>query len=437
MNNIKNRIIIVVICALLLSCLSLQTGFALPSQKLIETGSSKDNLILVKFKNDRVSELTKDDVKKSLKLNKLSLKKKMKLSKLEILEIDETIDSNQVITEFKSNPNVEYAQANFELLLDSVPTDPSFNQQWGLYNSGQSISGSSGSKGVDINILPAWNITYGSGSVVIGVLDSGIDISHIDLANNIYLNNMDISNNGVDEDNNGFIDDTNGWDFSNNDSSVYDSSINDAHGTHVAGIISASANNEGICGVAPNIKILPLKFVNGNSGYTSDAIEAIEYANQMGVKIINCSWSSPTYNLALKDTMSFSDILFICSAGNNGNSTAVYPASFGLSNILSVAAIDNKGTLATFSNFGTSIDVAAPGVNIFSTMPNNTYAFQSGTSMAGPFVTGIAALIKSQNPSILAKDITLKIKNNVTTSKILRGKVATSGRVNAYMSLTH
>lgn len=248
---------------------------------------------------------------------------------MEFLELDQTVDINQVINELKKNQDVEYAHPNYKLFTNALPNDQQFSQQWGLLNSGQVISGQAGTPGIDINILEAWNITKGRPDVLIGVLDSGIDINHIDLKSNIFVNTKEIIGNGIDDDNNGYVEDISGWNLLNDNNSVYESSSLDMHGTHIAGIIAAAANDEGISGVAPNVIILPLKFISGTSGYTSDAIEAIEYAKTLGIKILNCSWGGTDYNPALKDAMQNAGILFVCAAGNSAadvSTAPIYPA---------------------------------------------------------------------------------------------------------------
>jgi subtilisin family serine protease len=271
-------------------------------------------------------------------------------------------------------------------------------------------------------------------------MDTGIDISHKDLKENIYINTKEIAGNNIDDDSNGYIDDINGWDFVNADKSVYDSATLDLHGTQVAGIIAASANTEGISGVAPNVRILPLKFINGNWGYTCDAIDAIEYAMSMGVKIVNCSFGGTGNNFALKDTMVNSGILYVSSAGNRGADVSVlpvYPACYDIPNVLSVASIDSMGVISPYSSYGNKIHVAAPGINILSTTPDNTYDYFSGTSASAPFVTGIAALLKSQVPDLNYEQLAQRIKANVVPCTNLQGKVTSGGRVDAYAVLTN
>lgn len=311
--------------------------------------------------------------------------------------------------------------------------------QWGLHNTGQ-LFGDYGKEGIDINILPAWKITEGSSDVTVGIMDSGIDIDHDDLKHSIYKNTNEIPENGVDDDGNGFIDDVNGWNFVDDNNIVYSNKDEDIHGTFVAGIIAACKNDFGVSGVAPNVKIMPLKIIKGTNGRTSDVIKAIEYAKRMRVDIINCSWSSYEYNKALKKAMKQSKLLFVCSTNNDGICTDVkedYPACFNINNIISVGSIDNKGQAASFSNYGSKVDLMAPGVNIMSTIPESNYYFASGNSFAAPFVTGIAALIKSEYKDSDYKVIKKAIIKKVTTEDELQGKANTSGRVNAYNAIQY
>ncbi|MGE0995225.1 S8 family peptidase, partial [Bacillus sp. GMa5/2] len=214
----------------------------------------------------------------------------------------------------------------------------------------------------------------------------------------------------------------------------------DSHGTHVAGTIAAAKNNTlGVAGVAPQVKVMSLKFLGTNGGTISNAIKAIEYAKNKGVKITNNSWGGGGFSQALYDAIQQSNSLFIAAAGNNGNNadqTPMYPAAYNLSNILSVASITNKGSLSSFSNYGkTSVDVAAPGTDILSTLPNNSYGFYSGTSMATPHASGVAALIQSAYPSYSPVEIKNKIMNNTSPLSTLTNKVLTGGLINAGKAL--
>src|SRR5918999_1287399 len=269
----------------------------------------------------------------------------------------------------------------------------------------------------DADAPEAWNTGTGTAATVVAVIDEGVDVSHPDLRNNIWKNPGEVPGNGVDDDRNGYVDDVNGFDFANDDASVYDpdpiDGSGDEHGTHVAGTIAAEGNNgAGITGVNWQAKVMALKFLGPNSGSTLDAVEAINYAVAKGADISNNSWGyvgSPSRSL--KDAITRADnagLLFVAAAGNGGadgvgddndaNSTNTnYPSSFSNPNIISVAATDNRDRLASFSNFGAStVDLGAPGVNVLSTLPGNRYGYYSGTSMATPHVTGVAALLKSQ-----------------------------------------
>ncbi len=354
---------------------------------------------------------------------------------------------SSLIEEITKDPAVEYIEPNYPLYPMGTPismdADASF--LWGLKNYGQSINGSVGVSGVDINLEGVWQVTEGDPEVLVAVIDTGIDIRHPDLANAIWVNPGEISANGIDDDDNGFIDDVNGWDYVNDDNSVYDSATEDAHGTHCAGIIGAAHDSVGVVGVAPGVKILPLKFMNSSGGKTSDAIAAIGYAKQAGARIVNCSWGGSDSSTALRDAIADSGMIFVTAAGNAAtgespcdiDTVPLYPASFDLTNIIAVAAIDNKGALASFSNYGYySVDMAAPGKLIYSTLPDYKYGFLNGTSMAAPHVSGVAALLASSGIS----DISL-IKQRLLHSAVqhplssLSGLVLTGGMVDVVEAL--
>ncbi|MTI58360.1 S8 family serine peptidase, partial [Geosporobacter ferrireducens] len=381
-------------------------------------------------KKDRL----KNKIKKELNLSRLETKYKSELLNMDVLETDGK-DLYKLAESLKDDPDVEYVQPNYPLSILSTPAEPLFEHQWGLYNAGQEAGGEAGRQGVDINIRPAWNLTGGSQEVIVGILDTGIDIYHEDLRDNIYRNTGEIPGNGIDDDNNGYIDDVNGWDFFNGDNTVYDGAAYDMHGTAVAGILAAAANGKGVAGVAPNIKIMPLKFIHGTTGYTCDAIKAIEYAMKKGVKIINCSFGGSDNNYALKDAMKNSGILFIAAAGNRGGNTMThptYPACFDLPNVLGVASVNNKGVRSRFSGYGPYIDIAAPGEQIMTTLPENKYDLFTGTSASTPHVTGVAALLKSYMPNLDYREITDRILGNAVVCNTLQGKVTSNGRVDAY-----
>ncbi|NLD47443.1 MAG: S8 family serine peptidase, partial [Clostridiaceae bacterium] len=424
----KSIISVLVVLAFISSSVS---AFA-SSKTQDEATSDFKKRIIVKLKHtDKKDEVLKN-VKKNLKLSKLKEKKNLKLEKINVFEIDDPDAIDSLISEFSKSPQVEFVQEDYLLETMGIPFDERLFEQWWINNSGQVINGQPGISGIDINVLNAWEMTKGSDEIVVGVLDTGIDIEHTDLKDKIFVNTAEIPDNGIDDDLNGFVDDFKGWDFYNNDNSVFDSNENDKHGSHVAGTIAAKEDAYGICGTAPNVKILPLKFLNGNVGYTSDVIEAISYCEEMGIDIINCSWGGTEENKLLKEAISKSSAVFICAAGNMGtDTTKVYPASYDLPNVISVAALDNRGNLASFSNYGNNVDVAAPGAGILSTIPGDAYGYLSGTSMAAPVVTGIAALLKSYCPDISSSEIVRRIENNVVKTPKLEGKIFSGGMVDA------
>ncbi len=313
-----------------------------------------------------------------------------------------------------------------------------YQLQWGIENVGQTLY-QEGIAGIDANVKKAWTITTGSDRVLVGVLDSGIDINNVDIKENIYVNKREIAGNGRDDDRNGYIDDVNGWDFLNDDETVYDSPTEDSHGTYVASILGAPLDDVGMVGVCPNVTIVPLKFMSSvDGGDTLDAIRAIEYAKKIGVKIINCSWNGSNYNSALKEAMKRSGILFVCASGNQGiniDSTPMYPASYDLENIISVGAIDNQGNIPIYSNYGKNdVDVLAPGDAILGQFPGNMYYATNGTSAAAPFVAGEAALISSRNPRMSSVGIKKCIMRNVTKDSRYTN-VKTGGRIDVYRAV--
>jgi len=296
--------------------------------------------------------------------------------------------------------------------------------QWGIDNFGQTINGVTGVSGVDINALGAWKITTGSENIIIGILDTGIESSNEQFHESIYINTSEIANNGIDDDNNGYIDDINGWNFYDNTNVIYDSYLSDYHGTYIAGIIGSNHSNTSMLGVAPDVTIMPLKFMRGSSGLVEDAISAIEYASSAGVKVINCSWDSNQYDEELKATIaSHPEILFVCSAGkyrNDLSNIPAYPASFDLPNIISVGAVDSSNELYMFSGFGDTVDVYAPGEDILSVLPEGEYIYSKGTSVATAYVSGIAGLIFSMDKSLSTEEVKSAI---ISSQKMIRDHI--------------
>ena len=338
----------------------------------------------------------------------------------------------QALAFWQSHPNVAIVTPDFELTTQSIPNDPSFGSLWGLSNNGSQ----GGLLNADINIEPAWALGTAT-SIVTAVIDTGVDYTHPDLASNIWTNTDEVAGNGIDDDGNGFVDDVRGWDFVNNDSDPMD---DNGHGTHVAGTIGAVGNNGiGVTGVAWTASIMPLKLLDqSGSGSLSDAIKAIQYARVNGAKIINASWGGGGFSSALQSAITqfiTSGGLFVAAAGNeatNNDVTPSYPANY--QGVISVGASTRTDTRASFSNYGTSVDVFAPGQSILSTLPGNRYGSLSGTSMATPQVAGALALLWGQNPTLSATTISQALINS--TDNVLRASNSTHGRINVGAAAT-
>ncbi|HKG47510.1 MAG TPA: S8 family serine peptidase [Pyrinomonadaceae bacterium] len=345
-------------------------------------------------------------------------------------------DTSNAIEALRARSDVIYAEPNYIRKAMAVPNDPRYAEMWGLNNTGQraTFAGNPGSAGNDIRAQQAWDITTGSRSVVVGVIDTGIDINHEDLKDNIWTNTAEVPGNSVDDDGNGFVDDINGWDFAHNDATVFDyteptyppsasyTGDIDDHGTHVAGTIGANGNNGiGVAGVNWQVSLLPLKFLAEDGfGSASDLLNAYAYAKSMrllwqssggtkgaNIRILNNSYGGSGFSQAEQDAireLGDAGILFVVSAGNEASFNdffPVYPANYISPNLISVAASGGGGIKAFFSNSGqATVNVTAPGEYILSTTPKNTYNFANGTSMAAPHVSGSAALVCAQFPSI-------------------------------------
>lgn len=375
-----------------------------------------------------------------------------------ILDPTSNQDVEDLIATYCEHPLIEYIEPNHILFpFDNIPNDPDFTEQWALHNTGQ-LSGTPNS---DINALQAWDISTDCSNVVVGIVDSGVDWKHEDLAENIWQNLAEDADgdgqvivqingvwqfdpddeNGIDDDGNGYIDDFIGWDFLNDDN---DPSDGLEHGTHVAGIIGAKGNNNiGVAGVCWEAQLAPLRFIGDNRvGTAFDAAAAIDYAVQMNMPLSNHSYGSYFFNNTLDAAIQNAHSnghLIVAAAGNGGNDTVgddnditnVYPASLPYDNIIAVAASNPNDDIAFFSNYGlTTVDLAAPGIFIKSCFPNNNYGNQSGTSMAAPYVTGACALYKNFYPNSSYLDIAESIQLTTDVVPAMNGLCVSNGRLN-------
>jgi subtilisin family serine protease len=367
---------------------------------------------------------------------------------VEAIDDLDNADPATVVAEYSKLPEVEYAEPNYEIKLDAnegplvpvLPRDPQFEDQWALSNSGQR----GGKKGADISAPLAWAKTTGSEDIVVAVLDTGVDYTHEDLAGNMWTRPDNLA--PYHDNELGTIDDENGFNAIDNASDPMD---DNGHGTHCAGIIGAEGENDlGIAGVNWKVQIMPLKFMNaGGSGTTKDAIEAINYAIErkkagVNVRVISASWGSTQRSRPLEAAIRKAyenDILFVAAAGNSSTDNdrmPHYPSSYNVPNVISVAALDRHDQLASFSNFGAkSVAIAAPGVDILSTWLGNSYEEKSGTSMATPVVSGVAALVLAENPRMSVDELRKKLMASTDPIVALKGKTVAGGRINAAKAL--
>jgi subtilisin family serine protease len=335
---------------------------------------------------------------------------------LELVMLPDELSVAEALESYRKDPSVLYAEPDFIVHVLATPDDPNFSRQWALWNTGKD-----GAKpGADIDALRAWDITTGSSNVVVAVVDTGVKYNHPDLAANMWRNSKDCNGNGIDEDGNGYIDDCYGIDVSNKDSDPMD--VN-GHGTHAAGIIGAVGDNgKGISGINWDVSIMACKFLGADGyGTTSDALRCLQYVKIMkdrGVNIVavNASWGSEGFSQALFeaiDTLRKRGILFVAAAGNlylDNDAFPIFPGSYYLPNVISVAATDDSDRLPSYSDFGRgTVHIGAPGSSILSTAVESRYIQYSGTSMSAPHVAGVAALLKAYDPEMDWKSVKNRI----------------------------
>ncbi len=350
----------------------------------------------------------------------------------ELISLGRGVIPSAAVARLQAEPGVVYATLNSTIHIESTPSypnDPAFPQDWGLNQSNN----------IDIDAPEAYGVTLGSPYTVVAVIDTGVDLNNPDLASKIWTNSVNDASSG-------YPNDLHGWNFVSNSNNVQD---DNGHGTHVSALIAAEGNNSyGIVGVAPAVQIMPLKFLDSNgNGSTSDAVSAIYFAVAHGAKVINASWGGVGYYGPLADAIAFANannVVFVTAAGNDGTNNDVvpsYPASFREPNELSVAAVDQNGALASFSNYGaTTVNLAAPGVDIVSEVPTSIVPSGleslSGTSMSAAYVSGVAALVAGVNPSFSAAQIVQRIDSTVKILPSLLGKTISGGMVDAYNAVT-
>lgn len=322
----------------------------------------------------------------------------------------------------------EYVEPDFRVQATLASNDPNLGRQWAH---------------ATVHSAEAWDISRGSSNVIVAVLDSGTDLTHTDLSDNIWRNPAELSN-GLDDDGDGYVDDIHGWNFvSNNNNPTADDSH--YHGTHVSGTVGAVGNNAvGISGHAQEVKIMPLKFLDSSgSGSVSDAVRGIDYAIAHGAKIISNSWGSYYRSQSLSDAISRAEragVLFVAAAGNSSASndkSPFYPANYPQSNVISVASSTSADRLSSFSNYGMfHVHLAAPGSLIYSTANGNGYQTLSGTSMATPLISGVLATMIAARPDLSFTQIKGALLSTVDVIPTMTDRLIWNGRVNAERALT-
>ena len=393
-----------VILLLVSSCLLSVSTFGYAAQR----GAYVPGELLVKYKPS-VSATASERYKTWFNI---STKRTFEKIGVKHVKLPEDMTVQEALEIYQNDPDVEYAEPNYYWYITATPNDSSFDLLWGLHNTGQTVNETSGTADADIDAVEAWDITTGSSDVVVAVIDSGVDYNHPDLSANIWTNTGEIADNDFDDDGNGYKDDVRGWDFVDGVDGDNDPIDSTNHGTHVAGIIGAVGNNSiGVTGVNWTVKIMPLR-VGNDYGVVSDITAAIQYASEMGAHVINLSLGGADESQTVKAAIDASSAVVVCAAGNDGtdnDTSPLYPASYDSPNIIAVAATDQNDELASFSNFGvTSVDVAAPGTNIYSTIParqtvwsddfddgdisdwttggtNNTWGITSALSYSSPY----------------------------------------------------
>ncbi len=342
-----------------------------------------------------------------------------------LLKTSAEADIPSMISDYTSNPAVEYAQPNYIVKIQMAPNDPLYSQQWAHQKT---------------NIEPVWDdISQGEG-VIVAVVDTGIDYKHKDLKDNIWINKAEIPDNGIDDDKNGYIDDVRGWDFcAINKRADNDSMDSNNHGTHCAGIAAAVGNNSiGVIGAAFKVKVMAVKGLSDKGeGTLTDLANCIKYATDNGADIISMSWGAKVGSSELGQALNYAyskGLVLIAAAGNNNSSTKFYPAAYD--NVIAVTATDSNDKKASFSNYGFWVDISSPGVAILSTIPGNKYIQYDGTSMACPYVAGVAGLILSKYPDDTNEGVRFRIQASADAFplKYYLDQLG-AGRVNAQKAL--
>ncbi len=416
-----------------------------PSTEPIEkieplSGTYVEGEVIVKYKESRIDltdhadQQKAETVTESLSLETVDIIHGMNMA---VVKTTAQLSVAQAIADLESNPAVKYAEPNYIRSVEVLATTSvELANSWALYNTGQTVNSITGTLGADIDALSAWDIASGT-AVTVAVIDTGVDYTHPELMNNMWDGSSCVSETGTTS-----WSCIHGYDFeySTSDPRATTTDSTSAHGTHVSGIIAAVHDDVGVVGIAYGAKIMALRFALD----TVTEIRAIDFAIANGAKIINASFGGDSFSQAEYDAIERfqnSGGLFVASAGNGGRDldapeNPVYPASYDLPAIISVAATDAFDSLTSYSNYGTtSVDLAAPGSNIRSTIPLGGYSYKTGTSMSAPYVSGVAALLWSYDPSLSAAQVKAALMDSGDELETLSGKTVSGKRLNAYNAL--
>ncbi|MBH0037981.1 S8 family serine peptidase [Pseudoalteromonas sp. SWN166] len=434
-----------IITLALLPCLA---AAKVPDVGVKQSATASSDSIIVKYKSNATKEMRKQarslvrakitDINKDEIDDNYTSLLSGRLAKFKV----SGMSTKDAIARLKSHQAIEYVEPDYRVSMASTPNDPRFDELWGLNNEGQT----GGTVDADIDAVEAWAISTGSRDVVVGVIDTGVDYTHSDLASNIWVNSAEIAGDGIDNDGNGFIDDIHGINAITNTGDPMD---DQGHGTHVSGTIGASGNNSvGVVGVNQEVSIVGCKFLDSvGDGSTSDAIKCIDYMvglknSGVNLRVLNNSWGGGGYSQALADAIESSEaaeLLFVAAAGNDTIDNDVnphYPSNYENASVLSVASTNQTDDISWFSHWGlTSVDMGAPGTAIVSTTPGESYASYSGTSMATPHVAGAAALVLSVNPDLTTQELKALLMSSGDANAALQGKTVAGTRLNANQAL--
>ncbi len=436
------RIFSLIVSTLFVVFLQAEVVLAKNLQEKIEKQLAKEHVpgeFIVKFKKNKATMM-----ERYFLMNGLTIKKNIKSIDATVVKLVDhsEIDLRGWLKRLNSLAEVEYAEPNFIYHAIQTPNDEKFSELYGMLNNTTA--------GADISATKAWDLTTGSKNIKVAVIDTGIDYNHEDLKDNIWSNpgetgldaqGRDKATNGIDDDGNGYVDDVHGWNFV---AKTNDPMDDHGHGTHCAGTIGGVGNNgKGVTGVNWQVSLVPVKFLSGSgSGTTEDAISSIDYATRVGVDVMSNSWGGGGFSQALFDAIANAEkkgILFVAAAGNdnsNNDEGGHYPSNYEVANVISVAATDIRDDIASFSNFGkNSVHLGAPGVQILSSIPNNSYDKFSGTSMACPHVAGAAALVKSLYPNMSYQQIKSRLMGSADLTVQMTQKTVSGGRLNVFAAL--